>query len=572
MFQKFGRGLTQPWSFLDLNDTPNSYSLPEGLFQIAKTGDQVVVAPVVPVYRMGTAGENISKGNVVYIGSDGNYYQPTEYSKDYDIVGVAYNDAAEGDSLLIIVFGIINGFENLKTGKKYFLDKNLHLTTDTLKGKIQYGIAVSETEILIELFSGTSTFGGGGMIDMFEKREEYDSNGNLIFEGSAPPGSKESDPVWFIQRYIYESNSRKVTRLFANRDTEFNKVWRYREYYNYFDVFSELYEYDENGFLKYKGKGIPGATPDSLGWVIARNTADANGNTIELGYAEGNRITHKNIWNNRESYNYEVGHVVLIEYDTHGYIVYKGTSEAGKQTDKPIWTIEKHVYYGNKLYSIGVEENVAWDNREAYDYSSKYIYLSSADGTYIGVAESPAYPTDPVWEITKVVTDPDTGNVIKIQKRTSVRWSEKETLDYTQEYCELYDYDDDGKLIYVGKTNTPGHEEWKNIWVIEKNVIDEATGQLLHVSVANKNLESDNVWSLRESYNYDEGIIRIYDYDTDGKVIYEGHTVAGAKTSDPAFLIYKFNYDVDRNIVSKLLPNTDPQEYNKVWDDRATYF
>ena len=61
-----------------------------------------------------------------------------------------------------------------------------------------------------------------------------------------------------------------------------------------------------------------------------------------------------------------------------------------------------------------------------------------------------------------------------------------------------------------------------------------------------------------------------FEYDVNENVLYRGEAKAGSQTSDPVWQIQKFEYDANGNVVAVLFAEGSA-EYNKVWDDRATY-
>lgn len=52
---------------------------------------------------------------------------------------------------------------------------------------------------------------------------DYDANGNVIYEGYAPPGTLVSNPPWFILNHIYDVSNKYLRTLsirnaiYANR-------------------------------------------------------------------------------------------------------------------------------------------------------------------------------------------------------------------------------------------------------------------------------------------------------------------------------------------------------------------
>lgn len=57
------------------------------------------------------------------------------------------------------------------------------------------------------------------------RRLDYDSNGNLIYFGTAAPGSATSDPVWRIIKLDYSGTGNLLDVLFANGSRSFNQIW-----------------------------------------------------------------------------------------------------------------------------------------------------------------------------------------------------------------------------------------------------------------------------------------------------------------------------------------------------------
>lgn len=61
---------------------------------------------------------------------------------------------------------------------------------------------------------------------------------------------------------------------------------------------------------------------------------------------------------------------------------------------------------------------------------------------------------------------------------------------------------------------------------------------------------------------------RRYEIDADQRVLYEGHAILHGETSDAIWMIWKYTYDANGNLKSKLRASN---AYDLVWDNRATF-
>jgi YD repeat-containing protein len=53
----------------------------------------------------------------------------------------------------------------------------------------------------------------------------YDSNGKLIYQGLAKPGSSKSAAVWQIRKFTYDADQNLTDIQWADGDLEFNNIW-----------------------------------------------------------------------------------------------------------------------------------------------------------------------------------------------------------------------------------------------------------------------------------------------------------------------------------------------------------
>lgn len=60
--------------------------------------------------------------------------------------------------------------------------------------------------------SSVSAFKVGVSQNIPVERYDYDSNGNLIYEGIAPYGSLASDAAWLIRRTTYDGNNNLILK------------------------------------------------------------------------------------------------------------------------------------------------------------------------------------------------------------------------------------------------------------------------------------------------------------------------------------------------------------------------
>ena len=99
-----------------------------------------------------TAGENVTKGDAVYISSvDGKVYKTTNInSKERaTLLGLAKEDALANNPLTVVARGPIEGLTGLSVGREYFLTTNGGISTTAPTGGGVYstfvGQAVSAT-------------------------------------------------------------------------------------------------------------------------------------------------------------------------------------------------------------------------------------------------------------------------------------------------------------------------------------------------------------------------------------------------------------------------------------------
>lgn len=60
---------------------------------------------------------------------------------------------------------------------------------------------------------------------------------------------------------------------------------------------------------------------------------------------------------------------------------------------------------------------------------------------------------------------------------------------------------------------------------------------------------------------------RRYELDGDQRILYEGHAIVHCETSDAFWMIWKYTYDINGNLTSKLRASN---AYDQTWDNRAT--
>jgi len=102
-----------------------------------------------------TAGENINVGDVLYISAPGEVKKAdsTIPAKSV-VVGIAAQSAQTTETLKVIIGGKAQGFNNLQTGKKYYLGTAGAITTTIPLNSVSastIGIAFSDKEIVIQL-------------------------------------------------------------------------------------------------------------------------------------------------------------------------------------------------------------------------------------------------------------------------------------------------------------------------------------------------------------------------------------------------------------------------------------
>lgn len=62
---------------------------------------------------------------------------------------------------------------------------------------------------------------------------DYDVNGNLIYQGSAVPGSSKASALWKISKLIYNGNNQLTDIQLADGDILENNIWNDRASLNY---------------------------------------------------------------------------------------------------------------------------------------------------------------------------------------------------------------------------------------------------------------------------------------------------------------------------------------------------
>lgn len=102
---------------------------------------------------------------------------------------------------------------------------------------------------------------------------DYDSNGNLIYQGWSQPGALKTDTAWRIMHQVFNA-SNKVTDLgWAQSSTAFNYVWALRTQYNY-GISPAQTSYT----------AIVLTSPNTTRWTIIPNTS---GNLVTTPQASG---------------------------------------------------------------------------------------------------------------------------------------------------------------------------------------------------------------------------------------------------------------------------------------------
>jgi len=114
--------------FIDLEDTPSSYTGQAGkVVAIKQTEDglEFILLPA-KTTRKFTAGENIQKGEPVYLASDGKLH-PCDalFSTKINFIGFAQDDIANNNDGVVILKGIADIFSGLTIGAVYYIqDRN----------------------------------------------------------------------------------------------------------------------------------------------------------------------------------------------------------------------------------------------------------------------------------------------------------------------------------------------------------------------------------------------------------------------------------------------------------------
>jgi len=75
------------------------------------------------------------------------------------------------------------------------------------------------------------------MMDSYIMRADYDSNGRIIYQGFAEPGTATSTAGWLIIKFTYEDTDATFSpssKLFADGNTQFDNIWDDRASLNIF--------------------------------------------------------------------------------------------------------------------------------------------------------------------------------------------------------------------------------------------------------------------------------------------------------------------------------------------------
>lgn len=70
-------------------------------------------------------------------------------------------------------------------------------------------------------------------VSLTEERVENDASGRVIYQGFAVVGSAESEAVWLITKLNWDGNGFFTSRVWADGEDTFNKVWDNRATYSY---------------------------------------------------------------------------------------------------------------------------------------------------------------------------------------------------------------------------------------------------------------------------------------------------------------------------------------------------
>ena len=62
---------------------------------------------------------------------------------------------------------------------------------------------------------------------------EYDVNNNPTYVGNAAPGTNVSEPRWRIMRITYDAMNNPLSTMWADGNSNFDKVWTSRASYSY---------------------------------------------------------------------------------------------------------------------------------------------------------------------------------------------------------------------------------------------------------------------------------------------------------------------------------------------------
>jgi len=74
-------------------------------------------------------------------------------------------------------------------------------------------------------------------LGLYPKKEyDYDTNGNLIYEGFGSPKANIDDSAWLILKHFYDNNNNRISTRLSNNEAKYNKKWVNRNIYDYTDL------------------------------------------------------------------------------------------------------------------------------------------------------------------------------------------------------------------------------------------------------------------------------------------------------------------------------------------------
>lgn len=102
-----------------------------------------------------TASENISKLSLVKISPENAslyHFENIENGEPFATLGLAKNEATAGQSVTVIVGGIVSGFQNLEVGQTYYAQNNGSISTLMPETGIirSVGIAINQNDLFLD--------------------------------------------------------------------------------------------------------------------------------------------------------------------------------------------------------------------------------------------------------------------------------------------------------------------------------------------------------------------------------------------------------------------------------------